>query len=557
MDATNQDCFFHKVVPGCKSRKKKDLKPIGEAKIDSIKNASLTREDDFLVDIQLHPETSVCHKDCFKTYTSKGHLQRIVEKRKANTNSSQSSTITSKRTRTACPAFNSKLQCIFCGNEAPSSEVAQKCKLSKRERVNICRGDSNTSFKDDIIQACSIRGDSQADEVLIRVSGVGSDLTACDVRYHRTCRIKFMGPKELEKFMKKADLAHDKYLSDVFSEMTQNIESSWTIGELCTMYESFSHKAITKYKLLKEINNEFGKNIIILSAQGMSTLIMFRQKAGQIIKLVEDDSDTDTLSLIKPLAKQIRQECIEAKPNNQKLNTRLDRNSILSQCSETFNELLNEITSEFVDSPESLLLGSALASRVNKRPTDLQIALGVMVDNKRLVQDLQKFGVTCSYEETKVFKRSSAIAALKHLEDRKTFDPSHGMIQVAEDNFDRNIATANCLSSTHALATIYIQSPSQNSPSTYEEIPEIPRITTRGPINYTQDENKKVYCGTKQPNMPAQFVKDLNPSNKVKKLQNISWKRAEELDLEFFKSITTETNSCPEYGGYLVRHCRD
>ena len=57
---------------------------------------------------------------------------------------------------------------------------------------------------------------------------------------------------------------------------------------------------------------------------------------------------------------------------------------------------------------------------------------------KKVIKDLHKFGATCSYEETKVFKRSAAVAALKDLQYRRTFDSDHGMIQ------------------THGLATPYL-----------------------------------------------------------------------------------------------------
>ena len=371
-----------------------------------------------------------------------------------------------------------------------------------------------------------------------------------------------MGPKELAKFEDAASRSNDKYLCSLFSEMNKNQESSWTIVELCSLYESYSKTAITRYKLLKEVKRHFGNDIILLSATGMCTLVMFKSQAGKLIKFVEDTNkeDIDTSTYIAPLAKKIRDECVAAKSSNQKLNTRLDRNSVMSQCSDTFIELLNEISHQFNDSPAALLAASIVTSKVNSRPTDLQIALGLMVDRKRLVQDLYKYGATCSYDEVKVFKRSTAIATIKDMEQQaSTFDPKDGMIQVAEDNFDRNIASANCLESTHALATVYIQSPSSLncSSSTYEEIPAIPRITSRGPIKYSQDENEKVYFGTDKPELPAEFVKDLDPSDNVKKMQDASFKRAEELDLEFFKLITSDTDSVPEYGGFLVKHCRD
>ena len=57
------------------------------------------------------------------------------------------------------------------------------------------------------------------------------------------------------------------------------------------------------------------------------------------------------------------------------------------------------------------MVGNIATSIVTNRPTSLQIALGVLVRHRSLIEQLYDFGVTSSYDEILRFKASVAHAA--------------------------------------------------------------------------------------------------------------------------------------------------
>ena len=50
---------------------------------------------------------------------------------------------------------------------------------------------------------------------------------------------------------------------------------------------------------------------------------------------------------------------------------------------------------------------------LNNQPTSLQVALDVHTQEKKKLDTLYSFGVTCSYDEMLRFKSSAAVAAAK------------------------------------------------------------------------------------------------------------------------------------------------
>ena len=54
-----------------------------------------------------------------------------------------------------------------------------------------------------------------------------------------------------------------------------------------------------------------------------------------------------------------------------------------------------------------------VSSLINNCYTDLQVALGIVIGKKTLIQDFFHFGVSCSYEEVLRYKDSAAAAAVR------------------------------------------------------------------------------------------------------------------------------------------------
>ena len=83
----------------------------------------------------------------------------------------------------------------------------------------------------------------------------------------------------------------------------------------------------------------------------------------------------------------------------------------------------------------------------------LQLALPLLVDDKRVIETLHEFGITTTYHEVRRFKVSAATAADKN-GLCLNMNASDGFIQVTTDNFYATINSQSGKKQTHALSCI-------------------------------------------------------------------------------------------------------
>ena len=185
---------------------------------------------------------------------------------------------------------------------------------------------------------------------------------------------------------------------------------------------------------------------------------MFRAKAAEMVKLVEDESDSLDL---KPVEKQIVNECksLESDECKSTYNPRINSNVVKADCSQTLLDLLSLISPK-LDGLPGYFIGNIISCVVRNQCTSLLIALGVLVRDKALISILSNFLITCNYDELLRFRTSVAHdAANKYKNEGSVFDVLNGLIQVVIDNFDAEVASQNGLAMVHKLAMIICQSP--------------------------------------------------------------------------------------------------
>ena len=104
--------------------------------------------------------------------------------------------------------------------------------------------------------------------------------------------------------------------------------------------------------------------------------------------------------------------------------------------------------------PYAILIGNMVTAIIREKPTDLQIALGVLFkDSKSPLTYMHDFGITCSYDEVLRFKKSAAVAT----STISSLQKNGPLVQVVVDNFDADIHSPNGKTSTHSLAMIVAQ----------------------------------------------------------------------------------------------------
>ena len=121
----------------------------------------------------------------------------------------------------------------------------------------------------------------------------------------------------------------------------------------------------------------------------------------------------------------------------------MEFNDLLFYCSSTSLELLSRITPKFCGTLSSALIGNIVTGSIANKATALQIALGVVVREKSIIELLHKFGIT-SYTEVLRFRCSKAHAASKS-QEHLGMEQNSGFVQVVADNFDADISSPNGL----------------------------------------------------------------------------------------------------------------
>ena len=125
----------------------------------------------------------------------------------------------------------------------------------------------------------------------------------------------------------------------------------------------------------------------------------------------------------------------------------------------------------------------------------LQVGLGNLINEKRLIEHLREYGIFCIYTDSRKSKTSAA-AAIKEL---VKLEATNELIQAISDNFNANLSSQNGLKQTHSLATISTQN---GNILTKRKL--MPRLK-KSDVSNVQLEEPQIhfYTGEKNPQMLA------------------------------------------------------
>ena len=171
--------------------------------------------------------------------------------------------------------------------------------------------------------------------------------------------------------------------------------------------------------------------------------------------MANDEDDDD--AAVSKVAKLIAAETKTLKHDKSKYQTRVSLENSLDDASQTLLHLLSLLSTKLNSTLPAAMIGNIVTSIVTNRHTSLQVALGVTVREKSIIECLHNFRVTASYDEILRFKASVSHAAAQSQEITGLKECSAGLVQTIADNFDANISTQNGLQSTHALAILVTQ----------------------------------------------------------------------------------------------------
>ena len=174
-----------------------------------------------------------------------------------------------------------------------------------------------------------------------------------------------------------------------------------------------------------------------------------------------------------------------------------------------------------------------LTSVIHNFSTPLQIALGILVHSKKIIQHLFDYKVTCSYDEFRRYKKSSAVARYTRLKaEEKNLVAISGLIQHIVDNFDAEMSSPSGKVSTHALAMIECY-PETDNTDNVEYFPLIGKADMSKPVHFDEKEDELVPCDCNAYPLPPRHVLKALPEDVVQK-QLMALDRSEEMDFAFF-----------------------
>lgn len=557
----DEQCFFVSTFK-CEN-KTEPLSDGGPARIQNfIKHSKIygDRYHEVLEEkISENPEWTVkCHRNCASTYTSSIQVKR--HKRK-NPESPSPYILPKTRKRSSLPAFIFNEHCLFCGE---TCVIEKDPKHPKRWRPAYpCRkiGDASgkKSLKETILKACDRRQDELSENVRQRVHSTVSDLHAADARYHVDCRNSFLSEKNLASAASKSDSQVN--IDQAFESLVAMVKDSSTFlnsVELLDAYKEFGGDGgLTRRLLILNLCERFGDELVVLKSPGLTDIVCLRSVASKCMRLVQDEDD-DMDVVVNKLSKAIRNEIKEITLNKNCYDSGINRQKCGETVSNTLMKLLGKLSPKLDNTLPAILIGSVVTGVMKNHPTSLQISLGIkMRISKKLVQLLQKYGVTCTYDEVLRFKHSAAKATTMKSSLPGLSTSSESLVQVIVDNFDTDIASQNGKSSTHSLAMLLTQPESNSESETVhgqgDTICRVEKDDMGEPLKY--DVEVQRYNGPKKPPMPQNNPKRSVQPLRVLAQQAISQRRASEMDFAFLQDMVN-TPDCPEYNGYNTRAAR-
>ena len=152
---------------------------------------------------------------------------------------------------------------------------------------------------------------------------------------------------------------------------------------------------------------EFGKELLVLSSPGIASILTFRKHDVSILKVEDVDENQVDISNI---AKCIRREVQEIATNRHQYEKSIDKFKAMQDVSDTLRTLLSQVSKDLSgDHLPAILIGNIITGIVLKRPTNLLIALGLLIRDKKVIEHLHDYRVVCSYDEIKRFKTPAAL----------------------------------------------------------------------------------------------------------------------------------------------------
>ena len=330
-----------------------------------------------------------------------------------------------RKRRSTIPLFKFREHCIYCGE---TCAIDNACKnpnrlvpaylVTEMDTKEVDERGKHVSSKDRILKQCKIRADDWADVVLIRVTGILSDLLVSDARYYKDCLSRIFSQRSAPGDSKEGNKL-----------MRADRTKTWDSVGLQERFTELVGSCIKRSELLRMLSRH-ADDLVILSAPGCRKVVMFHDNARSTLKVTKDDGEEDNIgAALNVIVKAIKAEVVAIEHENNTYTRNISMSIAAESVSGTIQLLLQKLSHSLgAESLTSLLIG----------------ALGVLIHRKKIIKHMFDYKVTCSSDELRRYKKSSAVARYTKLR-RKERVPVivSGLVKHIADNFDADMSSPN------------------------------------------------------------------------------------------------------------------
>ena len=115
----------------------------------------------------------------------------------------------------------------------------------------------------------------------------------------------------------------DNAFYELIAVVSEDLSRIWNSVELFQLYQSKGGQMWTKRQVVDQLADHFGDNILVLSSPGVSSSVVFKNKAPTLLKLVPSDDDSDLDMSIKNVVKEFAREVEVLKSDKGHYNIRI------------------------------------------------------------------------------------------------------------------------------------------------------------------------------------------------------------------------------------------
>ena len=125
--------------------------------------------------------------------------------------------------------------------------------------------------------------------------------------------------------------------------------------------------------LITNLKQYFGNDLLVLTSPGISSIVVFREKASTLFNITDEvTSDLDTsLSIV---SKHVTNEVKGIAMNKNKYTTEFDRDSALESVSDTVMSFLAMLSPKLDKTLPAIIIGSMITTALHCHPKNKKLA---------------------------------------------------------------------------------------------------------------------------------------------------------------------------------------